>query len=50
MSHDIVNDLTTLMGLTVLRKVLQKIKNCDPSWYAIIGDKITDVPSQSSLW
>ena len=38
MSRDIMNELTSLMGQTVLKEVLQKIKNCDPSWYANIGD------------
>ena len=43
MSHNIVNELITLMGLNVLRQLLVKIKSCDPFWYAIIVDKATDV-------
>ena len=43
MSHDIVNELITLMGLNVLRQLLVKIKSCDPFWYAIIVDEATDV-------
>ena len=38
MSHDIVNELITLMGQDVLRRLLCRIKSADPSWYAIIAD------------
>ena len=43
MSHDIVNELITLMGLKVLRQLLMKIKSSDPCWYAIMVDEATDV-------
>ncbi len=43
MSHDIVNELISLMGQGVLRQILAKILKCVPSWYAVIADKATDV-------
>ena len=41
MSHDIVNELITLMGqsVSVLRKLLCRIKNSNPCWFAIIVDE-----------
>ena len=43
MSHDIINELVTIMGLKVLHQILSKIKGQNPQWYAIIGDESTDV-------
>lgn len=43
LSHDIVNEMITSMGLNVLRQLLVKIKSNDPFWYAIIADEATDV-------
>ena len=43
MSHEIINELITLMGHKVLRQLLACIKGNDPSWYAIIADEATDV-------
>ena len=43
LSHDMVNEIITLMGLNVLRQLLAKIKSCDPFWYAIMVDEATDV-------
>jgi len=49
MSHDIVNELITLMGQSVLRKLLCRIKNADPCWFAIIVDETADVASREQL-
>ena len=38
MSHEIVNELITLMGHKVLRQLLANIKRSDPCWYSIIAD------------
>ncbi len=43
MSHDIVNELISLMGQGVLRQFLAKILKCVPSWYSVIADEATDV-------
>ena len=43
MSHDIINELITIMGNTVLREILTKIRGLVPGWYAVIGDEATDV-------
>ena len=42
MSHDIVNEMITLMGQSVLGKLLCRIKGADPCWYAIIADETAD--------
>ena len=49
MSHDIVNELITLMGQSILRKLLCQIKNVDPCWFAIIVDETTDVARHEQL-
>lgn len=49
MSHDIVNELITLMGQSVLRKLLCRIKNSDPCWFAIIVDETADVAQREQL-
>ena len=38
-----MNELITLMGQSVLRKLLCRIKNADPCWFAIIVDETADV-------
>jgi len=43
MSHEIVNEMITLMGQKVLREILVRIKSCSPAWYSIIADEATDV-------
>ena len=43
MSHYHVNELISLMGQDVLRKIITIIKSADPSWFAIIADEATDV-------
>ena len=43
MSHDIINELVTIMGQKVLHEILSKIKGQNPQWYAIIEDEATDV-------
>ncbi len=43
MSHDIVNELISLMGQKVLRQILEKIKSNSPYWYSVIADEATDV-------
>ena len=49
MSHDMVNELITLMGQSVLRKLLCRIKNADPCWFAIIVDETADVARHEQL-
>lgn len=49
MSHDIVNEQISIMGLSVLRSLLSSIKECSPLWYAIIGDEATDVVNREQL-
>ena len=40
-SPEIVNELITIMGQTVLRNILAKVK--EAMWYAIIADEATDI-------
>ena len=49
MSHDHVNELITLMGQDVLRRVLMRVKSSYPSWYGIIADEATDVVSNEQF-
>ena len=49
MSHDIINELVTIMGQMVMNHVLSKIKGQNPQWYAIIGDEATDVNYTAQL-
>ncbi len=49
MSHDHVNELITLMGHDVLRKVLARVKSVNPAWFAIIADEATDVACAEQL-
>lgn len=43
LSHDIINEMISLMGQNVLRQILAKIMKSLPSWYAVIADEATDV-------
>ena len=49
MSHDIVNEIVTLMGHNVLRKLLCRMKNQSPEWYSLIGDEATDINYSEQL-
>ena len=43
-SHQFVNELLELLGLAALRRVLNRIKECNgPAWFSIIADEATDV-------
>lgn len=43
MSHDCVNELVTLMGQDVRKKMIRIIKSIEPAWYSLIEDEVTDV-------
>ena len=45
----IVNEQIFLMGLGILRTLLNTIKECSPPWYAIIVDEATDVAYREQL-
>ena len=45
----IINEFITLMGLSVLRSFLSKVKECKPAWYSIIVDEATDVANKEQL-
>ena len=49
MSHDIVNELVTIMGQKVLYQVLSKIKQQKLAWFSIITDEATDVNYREQL-
>ena len=49
MSPVVINEIISLMGNTVLRKILQQIKQCSPPWYGIIIDEATDVCQREQL-
>ena len=49
MSHDIINELITIMGNTVLREILSNIRCHAPGWYSIIGDEATDIKCSEQL-
>ena len=49
MSHDIINELISLMGQAVLRKVIAELKMCQPNWFALIADEATDVNYNEQL-
>lgn len=49
LSPVIVNELISIMGLSVLRSLLARIKECSPAWYAIIADEATDVANREQL-
>ena len=49
MSHDIVNEQISIIGLSVLCSLLSSIKECSPLLYAIIGDEATNVVNREQL-
>ena len=49
-SHQFVNELIDIMGLTVLRSLLKRMKECsDPAWFSIIADEATDINQAEQL-
>ena len=48
LSPVIVNELITMMGLKVLRSMLEKFKRYDPACYAVIADEAINVAIESS--
>ena len=46
LAHDHINELVSLMGQDVLRKVLARMKSSEPSWFSIIADEATDIVYQ----
>ena len=46
-SPDIVNEIITMMGNTILRSILNDIKNA--MWYSLIADEATDVSHHEQL-
>jgi hypothetical protein len=49
MSPEIINEQIAIMGHSVLRTLLGKIKKTTPSWYALIADEATDVCNREQL-
>ena len=49
MSHEIVNELITLMEHKIVRQLLARIKCCVPSWYAVIVDEAIDVACREQM-
>ena len=49
MSHVIINEMITMMGLKALQSLLEKVKECDPAWYAIIADEATDIANREQF-
>ena len=48
--HQFVNELLEILGLTVLRNLLQKMKEVTgPAWFSIIADEATDVCNSEQL-
>lgn len=47
MSHDIINEVITLMGKELLRDLLVKIR--EANWYAIVADETRDVSNHKQL-
>ena len=47
MSHQIVNEMITLMGNTVLRKLLSNIR--EAGWFTIIADETCDISNHEQL-
>ena len=48
--HQFVNELIEILGITVLRNILQKMKNVTgPAWFSIIADEATDVCNTEQL-
>ena len=49
MSPEVVNELISMMGQSVLRKPLCNIKRVTPHWFGIIADEATDVSNREQL-
>ena len=49
MSHEPLNEQIKIMSLSILHTLLEKIKACSPSWYAIIDDEATDAANREQL-
>ena len=47
LSHDIVNEMITLMGNTLLRKLLTRIR--EAQWFSIIADETRDISNHEQL-
>ena len=47
LSRDIVNEMITLMGNTLLRKMLDNIR--EAIWYSIIADETGDISNSEQL-
>lgn len=43
MSHDIINELISILAQDVLQQLLGGVKSSNPPWYDVIADKATDV-------
>lgn len=48
-SPSIVNEQISIMGLAILRTLLDSIKSSSPPWYALIADEATDVANHEQL-
>ena len=49
-SHQFVNEVIDIMGLSVLRSVLKRMKECSgPAWFSIIADEATDINQAEQL-
>ena len=49
-SHQVVNELITILGQSLLRNLLGKMKDVTgPAWFSIIADEATDVASSEQL-
>ena len=49
MSPQIINELISIMGQSLLRMILKNIQNSSPSWYSIIADEARDVANREQL-
>ena len=49
MSADIVSEQITIMGQTVLRRLLNNITKTSPAWFSILADEATDVANREQF-
>ncbi len=49
LSPVIVNELISIMGQSVLRILLDNIKEYSPAWFSIIGDEVTVVANREQF-
>ena len=49
MSPQIINELISIIGQSLLRMILKNIQNSSPSWYSIIADEARDVANHEQL-